>query len=367
MGIRKLRQASLAAEEEEEAATSLMTREILKQKAKEAAVQKALEIAAQISVPANVLLEKTNIEAVQAGIELTEDLQQLVVSGELLKDDEVLAAGSEAATSEAAASRGNPDVPNSANLIEIESGSETSISSPDSSDIDDVPLNKLYKNISPSSKPIQKANTKSFEPKYPAILKSLGEMSQIRIDICKKLPIDHPLQLPMVKPLNVAPADVEGSDEPAGSASATTATSSQTQTQTETCEPSNSQPKSPTKQPEPNVLDQLVSHYSGELPEVECELQKASEVASHEVTSESPQQQQTEPQISLTKIQIIPEYIESTSCTEEVSEPEATEMEIDITNSFSTSGSDDMTETNIPTNNQPTFIITSSHSTHNSC
>ena len=145
-------------------------------------------------------------------------------------------------------------------------------------------------------------------------------MSQIRIDICKKLPIDHPLQLPMVKPLNVAPADVEGSDEPAGSASATTATSSQTQTQTqtETCEPSNSQPKSPTKQPEPNVLDQLVSHYSGELPEVEYELQKASKVASDEVTSESPQHQLANPQTTSTKIQLV----ESTSCTEEASEPE---------------------------------------------
>ena len=101
--------------------------------------------------------------------------------------------------------------------------------------------------------------------------------------------------------------------------SQTIATSSQTQTQTqsEICEPSNSQPKSPTKQPEPNVLDQLVSHYSGEVHEVESELQKASEVASDEVASESPQQQQAEPQIVLTKIQIILEYIESTSSTEE--------------------------------------------------
>jgi len=120
MAIRKLRQASLAVEKEEEAATSLMTREILKQKAKEAAVQKALEIAAEISVLANVLLEKTTIEAVQAGIELTEDLQQLVVFGELLKDVEELAA-----TSEAAASRGNPDVSSSANIIVIESGTST--------------------------------------------------------------------------------------------------------------------------------------------------------------------------------------------------------------------------------------------------
>ena len=75
-----------------------------------------------------------------------------MASDELLKDFEEIAAGSEAATSEAAASRGNPDVSNSANIIEVESGSETSISSLDSSDIDDVPLNKLYKNISPTTK-----------------------------------------------------------------------------------------------------------------------------------------------------------------------------------------------------------------------
>jgi len=179
MAIKKLRQASLAAEDEqEEGDTSLVTREVLK--------KKALEIAAQISVPSNVLLQEESIKAAPTGIELTKDLQQLVVSGELLKDVEVLAA-----RSEAAASRGNHDVSNSANIIEIESGSETSISSPDSSDLDDVTLSLLYKNISPFSKPKQKVNTKSFEPKYPAVLKSIGEMSQMRIDICKKLPIDH--------------------------------------------------------------------------------------------------------------------------------------------------------------------------------
>jgi len=286
MAIRKLRQASLAVEKEEEAATSLMTREILKQKAKEAVVQKALEIAAEISVLANVLLEKTTIEAVQAGIELTEDLQQLVVFGELLKDVEELAA-----TSEAAASRGNPDVSSSANIIVIESGTSTWTSSPthtsDSSDLDDVTLSLLYKNLSQSSKQKQKVNTKPFEPVYTTALKSIREMSQMRVDICNKLPADHPFQPPVVEPLNIALADAEGSDEPARSASATTTTSSQSnqptlvkplnfaQTQIETYEPFNSQPKSPIKQFEPNVLDQLVSHYYGELPEVKSELQKA--------------------------------------------------------------------------------------------
>ena len=115
----------------------------------------------------------------------------------------------------------------SAKIIEVESGSETLISSPDSSNLDDVTLSLLYKNISPSTKQKQKVDTKPFEPVYPAVLKSIGKMSQMRVDICNKLPANHPFQSPMVKPLNIAPADAEGSDEPAGSASATTITSSQ--------------------------------------------------------------------------------------------------------------------------------------------
>jgi len=329
MAIRKLRQASLAAEDEpEEEATSLVT--------KEAAVKKALEIAAQISVPSDVLLQKTTGEAAQAAIELSEDLQQLVASGELLKAPEEKVTGSEVA-----ASRGNPDVSNSAEYIEVESGSETSIHSQDSSDLDNVTLSLIYTDISPSTKPTQKANIKLFEPVYPTVLKSIGEMSQMRVDLCNKLPADHPLQPPIIEPLNVAPADEH-----------TSTSTHSNQPQTDTCEPSNSQPKSPTKT---------------------SELQKASEVASDEATTESPQHQSPEPQITSTKTQIAPEYVESTSCTEEVSEPEATEMEIDITNSFSTSASDDMIKTNIPTTTiptttykQPTIIITSSHSAHNS-
>ena len=228
MAIKKLRQASLAAEEEEKAAASLVTRKVLKKRAEEATLKKALEIAAQILVPSDVLLQEASIKAAQARIELTEDLQQLVVSGELLKDSEEKADGSESAPSEAAAleaARGNFD--HSHSVIEVESGSETSTSSPDSSELDDVTLSLLYKNISPTTKPKQKANSKPFEPKYPAVLKSIGEMSQMRVDICNKLPADHPFQSPMVEPLNIAPADVEGFNEPAGSASATTATSSQ--------------------------------------------------------------------------------------------------------------------------------------------
>jgi len=277
MAIRKLRQASLAAEDEpEEAATSLVTREVLK--------RKALKIDAQIPVPSNVLLQEESIKAAQTRIELTKDLQQLVPSRELLKAPEEKATKSEAATSEAAPSRGNLDVSNSANYIEVESGSETSIHSQDSSDLDDVTLSLIYKDLSPSTKPTQKANTKPFEPVYPAILKSIGEMSQMRVDLCNKLPADHPLQPSIIEPLNIELDDTH-----------TSTSTHSNQPQTDTCEPSNSQPKSPTKTFEPNVLDQLVSHYSGELPEVASELHKASEVASDEVASESPHHQSPKP------------------------------------------------------------------------
>ena len=162
MAIRKLRQASLAEDEQEEAASSLVTREVLKKRGEEAPVKKALEIAAQISVPSDVLLQKASIEAAQAGIELTEDLQQLVVSGELLKDSEEKVVGSEASTSEAA--KGNPDISHSAQAIEIESDTSTSTYSSVSSELDDVTLHILYKNLSPSTKHKKKPCDKPFEP-----------------------------------------------------------------------------------------------------------------------------------------------------------------------------------------------------------
>jgi len=58
-------------------------------------------------------------------------------------------------------------------------------------------------------KPSQKP--KSFEPKYPAILQSIGEMSQMRVDFCNRFPPDHPFQPPVIEPLNMIPADTNTS------------------------------------------------------------------------------------------------------------------------------------------------------------
>jgi len=158
-----------------------------------------------------------------------------VVSGELLKDSDEIqeenVVGSEATASEAI--RGNPESLLSANIVEIESNSEsyqTSTSSStytsDSSNLDDVPLNKIYKSLSPSTKQKKKPSDEPFEPQYPSVLDRLGEMSQMRVDLCAKLPADHPLQPPIIDCLQSIPADAEGADEPAGSVSVNTSTSS---------------------------------------------------------------------------------------------------------------------------------------------
>jgi len=100
----------------------------------------------------------------------------------------------------------------------------------------------------------------------------------------------------------------------------------------------------------------LVNHYSGELPGVESKLEKASEVASGEVASESPQQQTPNLQTASATILVIPEHIESLSFIKQISEPEICNMEVEISNSSSTSVSDEPSETNIPTihtNDQP--------------
>jgi len=41
-------------------------------------------------------------------------------------------------------------------------------------------------------------------------------MQQRRIDVCKNLPDDHPLQPPMIDPIQFVPADAEGADDHTG-------------------------------------------------------------------------------------------------------------------------------------------------------
>ena len=103
-------------------------------------------------------------------------------------------------------------------------------------------------------------------------------MQQRRIDVCKNLPADHPLQPPMINPIQFVPADVEGVVD-------------QTRSESANIDVSLSPTKTTTETHEPFVIQGLINHYSGELPGYETNLERASDLASDEVMTESPQQQ----------------------------------------------------------------------------
>ena len=192
---------------------------------------------------------------------------------------------SEADASEA--TRDNTDSYNISNVIEIESSStsashSTSIST--SSDIDNIPLSRVFANLhkslspSPSTKHQKKHDDDAFVPMYPSVLEKLCEMSQMRVDVCKRLPANHPFQPPMIEPLQSILADAEVVGEPVVPESANHE------------ESSSSHPKPTTQTSDPSVLVELANHYSSELPGFESNLERASEAAFDKVTLESPQQ-----------------------------------------------------------------------------
>jgi len=162
------------------------------------------------------------------------------------------------------------------------SNSPSSSSSPTSSD--DMLLSKAYftlnKTLSPSTstKTTQKPND-TFVPMYPSIKERLIGMPQRRIDACKHLPADHPLQPPIIEPIQFIPAAAkDGSDHVGTDLASETIVSSK--------------PNSPTIQniviPESSILSNLESHDSGELPEYVSKQQIASDIASGEVMTECP-------------------------------------------------------------------------------
>jgi len=95
----------------------------------------------------------------------------------------------------------------------------------------------------------------------------------------------------MIEPIQSLPTDAEGADDHTGSDIANIDVSSSkpnspTQTTTETFEPS--------------IIQNLVDHYSSELPEYESNQDKASNIACDEIMTESPQQHEPNQQMTLT-------------------------------------------------------------------
>jgi len=150
-----------------------------------------------------------------------------VVASDVLNDAEETqkdnATCSEAAVSEA--TKGNTDFHNISNIIES-SFTSASLSTfvSTSSDMDDIPLNRVYanlqKDISPSTKRHRKSDNDTFVSMYPFVVERIGEMAQRRINACARLLANHPLQPPMIKPLQSISVDAEVVGEPTGPESA---------------------------------------------------------------------------------------------------------------------------------------------------
>ena len=112
-------------------------------------------------------------------------------------------------------------------------------------------------------------------------------MQQTRIDKCKNLPENHPLQPPVIEPIQSLPASAEGASDLSGTGLDILNESVPTQ-------------NSPTPTPnttnnnqilEQSVISNLESHYSGEMPEYQQQM--TSDITSNEVVmTESPPQQQ---------------------------------------------------------------------------
>jgi len=178
-------------------------------------------------------MKESTVKAAQLGIELTDNLQQLVLSGEL---------------------------------------------------VDDIPLNKVYENLnkrlspSLSTKPHKKPDNDTFVPMYPSVEERIHDMQHRRIKACVKLPDNHPIKPPMIEPLQFVLADAEVVDDHTGLEYANH-------------EVSLSPSEGTTHSSEPSVLENLVNHYSSELPGYETNLERASDLAYDEVMTENPQQQ----------------------------------------------------------------------------
>jgi len=281
--MRKLKESRYVEDEDQIAeATDLVTRELKKKKALvestlqkdaeiAASLQKALEIAKEIEVPASSILREDVGADAQEVIKAAEVMQELVTTKAeslVMVTIEGVQEGntscSEAGISEA--SRGNSVSQHPVDVINIESSS-TSIShsttlssSSTSSGNDDIPLSQVYTSInkgpSPSTKLPKKPDDDTSEPINSNIDERIISMAQMKADFCNRLPANHSLNPPMIEPISFVPADEEVIGEQVGLESVNLRVSS-------------SHPTSTTQTSEPSVLENLISHYSGELPGVE--------------------------------------------------------------------------------------------------
>jgi len=141
------------------------------------------------------IVEKEAVKEAQKVLELAQGTSEADASGSIPES-----AAPKAVTSVAPLSVEVNQIPDSTIIISPSSSTD--------SDQDHIPLSQKF-NL--KSKTTQKPEP--YKPVYPAVLKSIGELSQMRIDICNRLPADHPSQHPMIEPLQVIPADTTTSTQ----------------------------------------------------------------------------------------------------------------------------------------------------------
>jgi hypothetical protein len=177
----------------------------------------------------------------------------------------------------------------------------------------------------------------------PSVNERIGNMSEMRNQVCERLPLNHPFPPQIIQPLNMVPPEVNVE-----------------------ISSSSSQPSSTKPTQETSMLDNLVSHYSGELPEVRP--------ITMEVTLESPLHQAPNQQMTTTTSyelvsspeHVVPEHaIPEHAIPETVSEPDfmitSDAFDVEMEKSFSTmviqsvpdKPSTSNTQTPNSTNNQP--------------
>jgi len=309
--VRKLKESKYVEDEEQVAeATQLVTREVRKKKVNDDVVQRALELTKHIEVPASSIAREDAAEAAQEVIKAAEVVQELAATeaeGLALVTSEEAQEGNTAALE----ASGSPEAPEGMSetlhtdveIVKLGSRSSSDIrsnspssSSTTSSDPDDIHLSKVYTTLnkaltpSPSTKTTKKPKYDTSVPMYLSVEERLIGMQQRRIDACKNLSADHPLQPPAIEPIQFIPAAAEGESDCVGIDLANTIVSST--------------PNSPTTQTteilEPSIIPNLESHYSGEPPEYVSNSQIASNIAFDEVMTECPPQHEPNQEMATT-------------------------------------------------------------------
>jgi len=185
--VRKLKELKYVEEEDQIAeATKLVTREVRRKEVNDDAVQKALELAKQIEIPTEVLTKELSTAAAQEVIKAAEVVQELaatkaeglaLVTSE--EDQEGNTAASEAPDRSKAPEGIYETLHTDVEIVELGPSSSSNIRSnspsSSSSDLDDIPLSKVYSTHnkallpSPSTKTTKKPDYDTFVPMYPSV------------------------------------------------------------------------------------------------------------------------------------------------------------------------------------------------------